>query len=107
MKAIDTPRLLLRPFVCADFEAFHRLETPPHGKGILGPLSKQGKPLRLEDLTADLRSVGFPPGGHSPRGPRWCRRRVAMISVPQLRSPHVEHIVPAPEQLARKGLAVA
>jgi len=38
---------------------------PPHGRGILGALLREGKPLRLEDLTKDHRSVGFPPG-HPP-----------------------------------------
>jgi signal transduction histidine kinase/DNA-binding response OmpR family regulator len=38
---------------------------PPHGRGILGALLREGKPLRLADLTQDPRSVGFPPG-HPP-----------------------------------------
>jgi signal transduction histidine kinase len=33
----------------------------PEGRGILGALVREAKPLRLHDLTADLRSVGFPP----------------------------------------------
>jgi two-component system, NarL family, sensor histidine kinase DevS len=37
----------------------------PHGRGILGVLIRDAKPLRLPDLTADPRSVGFPPG-HPP-----------------------------------------
>jgi signal transduction histidine kinase/CheY-like chemotaxis protein len=40
-------------------------DDPPHGRGILGALLREGKPLRLDDLTADPRSVGFPPG-HPP-----------------------------------------
>jgi signal transduction histidine kinase/DNA-binding response OmpR family regulator len=40
-------------------------DTPPHGKGILGALLHEGKPLRLDDLTRDPRSVGWPPG-HPP-----------------------------------------
>ena len=35
---------------------------PPHGRGILGVLIKDARPLRLHDLTEDPRSVGFPPG---------------------------------------------
>jgi signal transduction histidine kinase len=35
---------------------------PPHGRGILGALVREGAPLRLADLTTDPRSVGFPPG---------------------------------------------
>lgn len=38
---------------------------PPHGRGIIGALLREGQPLRLEDLTKDHRSVGFPPG-HPP-----------------------------------------
>jgi signal transduction histidine kinase/DNA-binding response OmpR family regulator len=41
-------------------------DNPPHGRrGILGALLVEGRPLRLEDLTADPRSTGFPPG-HPP-----------------------------------------
>jgi signal transduction histidine kinase len=38
---------------------------PPHGRGILGVLIQDTRPLRLHDLTEDPRSVGFPPG-HPP-----------------------------------------
>jgi signal transduction histidine kinase len=38
---------------------------PPHGRGILGVLITDSRPLRLHDLTEDPRSVGFPPG-HPP-----------------------------------------
>jgi two-component system, NtrC family, sensor kinase len=34
---------------------------PPVGKGILGVLVREGKPLRLKNLTADPRAHGFPP----------------------------------------------
>jgi signal transduction histidine kinase len=34
----------------------------PHGRGILGVLINDARPLRLHDLTEDPRSVGFPPG---------------------------------------------
>jgi signal transduction histidine kinase len=37
----------------------------PHGEGILGVLIRDAVPLRLQDLTQDPRSVGFPPG-HPP-----------------------------------------
>jgi signal transduction histidine kinase len=33
----------------------------PHGRGILGILIRDAKPLRLHDLSVDPRSVGFPP----------------------------------------------
>jgi two-component system, NarL family, sensor histidine kinase DevS len=38
---------------------------PPHGRGILGVLIHDARPLRLHDLSEDPRSVGFPPG-HPP-----------------------------------------
>jgi signal transduction histidine kinase/DNA-binding response OmpR family regulator len=38
---------------------------PPHGRGILGALLREGRPLRLDDLTRDPRSAGFP-AGHPP-----------------------------------------
>jgi signal transduction histidine kinase len=38
---------------------------PPHGRGILGVLIQDARPLRLHDLAEDPRSVGFPPG-HPP-----------------------------------------
>ena len=38
---------------------------PPHGHGILGVLIDDARPLRLDDLTRDPRSVGFPPN-HPP-----------------------------------------
>ncbi len=34
--------------------------APPHGRGILGALIEEGKPMRLPDISADPRSVGFP-----------------------------------------------
>jgi signal transduction histidine kinase len=37
----------------------------PRGRGILGVLIRNAKPLRLHDLAEDPRSVGFPPG-HPP-----------------------------------------
>ena len=37
----------------------------PHGHGILGVLIREARPLRLQDLTKDPRSVGFPPN-HPP-----------------------------------------
>jgi signal transduction histidine kinase len=35
---------------------------PPRGLGILGLLVREGRSLRIPDITADPRSVGFPPG---------------------------------------------
>src|SRR5919204_5095998 len=42
-----------------------QIGDPPHGRGILGVLIRDARPLRLHDLTQDPRSVGFPPG-HPP-----------------------------------------
>jgi signal transduction histidine kinase len=38
---------------------------PPHGRGILGVLIRDARPLRLHEISQDPRSVGFPPG-HPP-----------------------------------------
>jgi signal transduction histidine kinase/DNA-binding response OmpR family regulator len=40
-------------------------DEPPHGRGILGALLREGQPLRLDEIASDPRSVGFPPG-HPP-----------------------------------------
>jgi signal transduction histidine kinase len=39
--------------------------NPPHGRGILGILIRDARPLRLHEISQDPRSVGFPPG-HPP-----------------------------------------
>lgn len=44
-----------------DAETQARIGPLPVGHGILGALLREGKPLRLRDLTKDPRSVGFPP----------------------------------------------
>jgi signal transduction histidine kinase len=44
-----------------DEEARAAIGELPHGRGILGVLIRDAKPLRLEDLSRDPRSVGFPP----------------------------------------------
>lgn len=44
-----------------DAETQARIGPLPVGRGILGALLREGKPLRLRDLTKDPRSVGFPP----------------------------------------------
>jgi signal transduction histidine kinase len=38
-----------------------RIGHPPVGRGLLGALITDARPLRLPDLRADARSVGFPP----------------------------------------------
>lgn len=40
---------------------------PPHGRGILGALITDARPLRLHAISDDPRSVGFPPN-HPPMG---------------------------------------
>ena len=42
-----------------------QLGSPPTGRGILGVLIDEAKPLRLHKLSDDPRSVGFPPN-HPP-----------------------------------------
>jgi signal transduction histidine kinase len=39
-----------------------QIGDPPHGRGILGVLIRDARPLRLHDLSEDPRSVGFPSG---------------------------------------------
>jgi PAS domain S-box-containing protein len=42
-------------------EEVARIGPPPQGVGLLGALIKEGKVIRLEDLTKDPRHTGFPP----------------------------------------------
>ncbi len=44
-----------------DEETEARIGALPVGKGILGAVVRDGKPLRLKDLSADPRAHGFPP----------------------------------------------
>jgi signal transduction histidine kinase len=48
-----------------DDETHAAIGEEPHGRGILGVLIREAKPLRLHDLTEDPRSAGFPPN-HPP-----------------------------------------
>jgi signal transduction histidine kinase len=48
-----------------DDELRTEIGDPPHGRGILGVLIRDARPLRLHDISEDPRSVGFPPG-HPP-----------------------------------------
>ena len=43
-------------------EEHARLGPPPQGHGLLGVLLTEGTALRLDDITADPRSAGFPDG---------------------------------------------
>jgi signal transduction histidine kinase len=50
-----------------DDEARTEIGDPPHGRGILGVLIRDARPLRLHTISQDPRSVGFPPN-HPPMG---------------------------------------
>jgi signal transduction histidine kinase len=60
---IDRSGVALERFLTAgiDPETHERIGDLPRGRGILGVLIRDAQPLRLHDLTADPRSVGFPP----------------------------------------------
>jgi signal transduction histidine kinase len=44
-----------------DAETHEAIGDLPRGRGILGVLIREARPLRLSDISADPRSVGFPP----------------------------------------------
>lgn len=46
-------------------EEIRRVGPPPQGRGLIGALMESEHPIRLADVRADPRSVGFPP--HHPR----------------------------------------
>jgi two-component system, NarL family, sensor histidine kinase DevS len=64
---IDKSGTGLERFVTAgvDAKTHEAIGELPHGRGILGVLIREAHPLRLQDLTRDPRSVGFPPN-HPP-----------------------------------------
>src|SRR5205814_2186807 len=64
---IDQGGLALERFITTglDVQTQAAIGDPPHGRGILGALIRDAKPLRLDDLSKDPRSVGFPPN-HPP-----------------------------------------
>jgi two-component system, NarL family, sensor histidine kinase DevS len=64
---IDASGSELEQFVTHGVDAETRAEigSLPRGRGILGVLIREAKPLRLHDLAEDPRSVGFPPA-HPP-----------------------------------------
>ena len=64
---LDPSGRTLEQFVTAgiDDETRRQIGDPPHGRGILGLLIKDARPLRLSEISGDPHSVGFPPG-HPP-----------------------------------------
>jgi two-component system, NarL family, sensor histidine kinase DevS len=64
---IDPSGQSLERFIVSgiDAETQAAIGDPPHGRGILGALIQDAKPLRLDDLAKDPRSVGFP-ANHPP-----------------------------------------
>jgi signal transduction histidine kinase len=64
---IDETGAALEHFVTTgiDPETQAAIGDPPRGRGILGVLIREAKPLRLRELSQDPRSVGFPPN-HPP-----------------------------------------
>jgi signal transduction histidine kinase len=44
------------------FEKMKETHGLPHGKGVLGYLLKEGKPVRIDDISEHPASVGFPEG---------------------------------------------
>ena len=64
---IGASGLELEQFITYGIDSDTRAEIGalPHGRGILGVLIRDAKPLRLHDLTEDPRSIGFPPA-HPP-----------------------------------------
>ena len=67
---IDTSGTELERFVHTgiDAETAARIGDLPRGRGILGALITDARPLRLESISDDPRSVGFPPHHPPMRG---------------------------------------
>jgi signal transduction histidine kinase len=66
---IDSTGQSLEKFIVTglDAEAQAAIGDRPRGRGILGTLIQDAKPLRLDDLSEDPRSIGFPPNHPSMR----------------------------------------
>jgi two-component system, NarL family, sensor histidine kinase DevS len=64
---IDPTGSRLERFVThgVDEQTRRAIGDPPHGRGVLGALIHDARPLRLHAIADDPRSVGFPPG-HPP-----------------------------------------
>ncbi len=61
--AVLAPDGTIGQFVTSGVDAATRrlLGAAPVGHGLLGLVSEEGRPLRVDDITAHPRSVGFPP----------------------------------------------
>jgi signal transduction histidine kinase len=66
---LDESRTELAEFVTTGLSDEERkaIGDLPHGRGLLGVLIRDARPLRLERISDDPRSVGFPPN-HPPMG---------------------------------------
>ncbi|MFQ5425917.1 MAG: GAF domain-containing protein, partial [Gaiellales bacterium] len=64
---LDQSRARLDNFVTSgvDAETHAEIGDPPLGRGLLGALIEDARPLRLRNIAEDPRSVGFPPA-HPP-----------------------------------------
>jgi signal transduction histidine kinase len=62
MGVLDADRVELARFITrgVDEETHRAIGDLPRGRGILGVLIREPKPLRLDDVNADPRSYGFP-----------------------------------------------
>ena len=64
LAVVDATGKRLERFLTTGMDAATReaLDHTPLGRGILGVVLREARPLRLADIAADPRSVGFPPG---------------------------------------------
>jgi len=67
LAVVDRSGRSLERFVTTgmDEETIAAIGELPRGRGVLGVVIREQRPVRLDDLAADPRSVGFPPG-HPP-----------------------------------------
>jgi signal transduction histidine kinase len=70
MGVLDADRRRLERFLThgIDPEVHRRIGDLPHGRGVLGVLIEDPRPLRLEDVAAHPASFGFPPQHPPMRG---------------------------------------
>ena len=60
--SVIDPDYRIRQFITSGVsdEVRERIGEPPRGRGLLGVVLRQGQKLRMDDLTKDPRSAGFP-----------------------------------------------